>query len=161
MVKRDVKDWQVGENYVLDFDFIEEERKSLEEYNKNLKEFDNPKNEQEELFNLQKRYRMGDDGVLYKIYILIQKLCIKIMCNHRNEQVRHLCDSQKESVAIKVADAKIKWLKKYRHAEWAIEKSWYSCLMLAVETVLFRDLNREVFNFDIELYEDSSRRERK
>lgn len=68
---------------VLPFDFWEEEKRlRLEAFSRKvseLKTYEDPENENEELFNLQKRYYEGETKVIEKMFILLQAVAARLV----------------------------------------------------------------------------------
>jgi hypothetical protein len=145
-------DWADSEQSFLDFDFVEQEKNELKDFVSSLKSFENPKNEQERLFNFQKQYKSGDDKALVFMYLDLCELAQKILDKSSNAQIRALSSSQKELLAIKSSDEIIERQKKLRFNKWAICSSWYSYILQTLNAFLYLREDRSVFDYDLELF---------
>ena len=120
-----------GKQYLLPFDFLEEEQQVIWD----LPHFENPKNDNERLLNLQFRYRINGDKQalteMYKIAFTIAMKYIPKICEKYRLQKKRIDREEKAHQAVTYIITS--YLKK---PHWALNKSWTGYLYQATRKFL-------------------------
>lgn len=132
---------------VLPFDFwekeVEQEHEKFCRQVKSLKTYENPKNENEKLFNLQKRYYEGDKSILGQMFILLQEVGAKLVNIevHSRKNLR-LSQERIDELALDSAALVIEQIQKNN---LMISSSFVAYLRLQVLKVMFSQTKGEKF----------------
>lgn len=132
---------------VLPFDFWEKEAQQEQEKFcrkvKELKTYEAPKNENEKLFNLQKRYYEGDQKALGQMFILLQTVGAKLVNieAHSRKKLR-LTQERIDELALDSAALVIEQIQKNR---LMVSNSFVAYLRLQVLKVMFGQTKGEKF----------------
>lgn len=120
---------------VLPFDFWEEEKAKEREEIENLPSFENPENEQQQLFNLQKDYYKGNDKALSQMFVLLMQIAPKqVNIEMRSAKgKRRFSQNRIDEMALDAVGLFIEQIKKNR---LIIKRSFVSYLRLQVRKVM-------------------------
>lgn len=123
---------------VLPFDFWEEERQRVVEAREKaisgLKRYDNPKNDNESLFNLQYNYYHNDKSSLSKMYFILIKVGCKLAQNETKARRLKVTSERIKEIALEASELVIE---QYLKNELMIKDSFLSYLYLQILKVLY------------------------
>lgn len=141
----------IEEQLLLPFEeIVEKKTGNLDD----LPYFENPKNDNERLLNLQYEYRKGEEKALTQIYTISINVCKKFIAAKAkgNRHIRQLSSEQKEEKAIDATNYVImRFIKK---KNWYIKTSFTAYLYLRVLHELYhqRKVDKIVSFIDLEEY---------
>lgn len=139
--EQDRERWMKLKQQVLPFDFWEDEKKEAQlkaalKVDK-LVFYENPKNDNQRLQNLQWRYKHGDGQALSEMYELCITVCMKFIhaIGRHNRHVKKLTWDEKQ---IKAADATSYFIEQYlKRPDFVADKNIPGYLYVRVEHELF------------------------
>ena len=136
-MKRNRED--LPEQMVLSFDFWEEERKATEEQKQalidGLKTYENPKNDNQKLFNLQADlYRNKNKKALGEMFLILNEIADKLVSKECREKKLWFPRQYKDEFALDAAAAMIE---QFNKNELMIDKSFVTYLLLQVRKAMY------------------------
>lgn len=127
-----------GDQYLLPFEFLELERERDERERKvriqALRTFDNARDDNEKLFNLQKAFYEGDPAALQKMYLKLDRLAVKLVNKECNKNKIFFTEMNKRELA---TDAATLFIEQVLKNDLMIQDSFIAYLYLQVRKVLY------------------------
>ena len=140
----ELEKWSQFKQQVLPFDFWEEEKVERQKEIHQLLFFENPQNDNQQLFNLQKKYYEGDEKALtlifFKLYEIAPKLVNKEMNNSRKK--RTFTKEAKEEMSM---DAVCLFIQQIKKNQLIIRDSFVAYLYLQVKKVMNTRTKAQMF----------------
>ena len=123
---------------VLPFEFWEEEKKEAEKRFKclvdSLPYYARPQTDNERLFNLQKRYYTGEKEVINEMFIILNKIAVKLVTKESRSRKLFLSSIRVEEFGL---DASCEMIEQIKKNNLMIQSSFIAYLRLQVLKVLF------------------------
>lgn len=133
-IRMNGEETECGFQYLLDFDFFEQEKQEEKKEIDDLSFFEKPENDNQRLMNLQYEYYHGRTEKLDKIFLLLLEIARKIISKEAKEKKLIFSRDHKEELAIDSVSLVIEQILKNK---LKIKTNWIAYLYLQVKKTMY------------------------
>ena len=135
MTQSEKEKYQKLTQQVLPFDFWDEEKEREQKKIEDLPYYDNPVNDNQKLFNLQKEYYMGRQTALTDIFVILNRIAPRLL----NVEINHSAGKRRftqATIDAMAIDAVCLFIEQIKKNQLIIETSFVAYLRLQVLKIL-------------------------